>query len=67
MCTVANELGIEVWSLLQLLNLMLDEGYIDLEKIKEIAQLLDYENDLPCGRTQFIKEFKQFFGTEPFS
>ena len=66
MCTVASTLGIEVWSLLQLLKLMMDEEHIALDKTKEIAQMLDYENDLPCGRTKFIKQFKQFFGTDPF-
>lgn len=66
MCTVANALGIEVWSLLQLLKFMLDEGHMDLAKVKELATYLDYENDLPCGRTQFIKEFKKFFDTDPF-
>ena len=66
MCTVANALGIEVWSLLQLIKLMLDEEHIDLGKAVEIAGYLDYENDLPCGRTEFIRQFKQFFGTDPF-
>jgi predicted nucleic acid-binding protein len=66
MCTVATILGIEVWSLLQLMKLMLDEKHIDLDKIKEIAQLLDYENDLPFGRMEFIRQFKQFFEASPF-
>jgi predicted nucleic acid-binding protein len=66
MCTVANALGIEVWSLLQLLKLMLDEGHIGLDTAKTIAQFLDYENDLPCGKVKFIKQFKQFFNAEPF-
>ncbi len=66
MCAVANALGIEVWGLLQLMKLMLDEEHIDLDKIKEVAQLLDYENDLPCGRVEFIRQFKQFFETSPF-
>lgn len=67
MCTVANALGIEIWSLLQVLKLMLDEEYIDLGRAKEIAQFLDYQDDLPCGREQFAKQFKQFFGSDPFS
>lgn len=66
MCTVATALGIEVWSMLQLLKLMLDEEHIDLDKIREIAQLLDYENDLPCGKLEFAKQFKQFFVSNPF-
>ena len=66
MCAVAATLGIEVWSLLQLLKLMLDEGHINLDKTTEIAELLDYENDLPCGRPKFIQHFKQFFGPNPF-
>jgi predicted nucleic acid-binding protein len=66
MCKVATELGIEVWSLLQLLKLMLDEKHIDLDKIREIAQLLDYENDLPCARSEFTRQFKQFFDSDPF-
>ena len=66
MCTVANALGIEVWSLLQLMKLMLDEGHIDLDTAKRIAEYLDYENDLPCGRVEFIKQFTQFFAVNPF-
>lgn len=67
MCKVATALGIEVWSLLQLLKLMFDEGHIDLNKAREIAQFLDYENDLPCGRAEFSRQFKRFFGSEPFN
>lgn len=66
MCKVAAELGMEVWGLLQLLKLMLDEAHIDLNRAREIAQFLDYENDLPCGRTEFIRQFKQFFNSDPF-
>lgn len=66
MCRVAVELGIEFWSLLQLLKLMLDQGHINQDKVKEVVQFLDYENDLPCGRTKFIQQFKQFFGADPF-
>jgi predicted nucleic acid-binding protein len=66
LCTVANSFGIEVWGMLQLLKLMLDEEHITLRKVVEIAQLLDYENDLPCGKAEFIKQFKQFFRTAPF-
>ena len=67
MCTIATAMGIEVWSLLQLLKLMLDEEHIDLNKTIEIAELLNYENDLPCGRAQFIQQFTQFFGITPIS
>lgn len=66
MCKVAAELGIIVWNLLQLLKLMLDEEHIELHKVREIAQFLDYENDLPCGRTEFAKQFKRFFDSDPF-
>lgn len=66
MCAVATALGIEVWGLLQLLKLMLDEGHIDLDKIIEIAELLNYENDLPCARPKFIQHFTQFFESNPF-
>ena len=66
MLAVANELGIEVWGLLQLLRLMLDEEYIDLPKIKEIACFLDYENDLPYGKSKFKTLFLRFFEVRPF-
>ncbi len=66
MCKVATELGIEVWSLLQLLKLMVDEEHVDLDKVCEIAQFLDYENDLPCCRTEFSSQFKRYFGADPF-
>jgi hypothetical protein len=65
MLTVVAELGIEIWSILQLLKLMLDHEHINLNKVQEIAQLLDYENDLPCGKSEFIKLFRRFFGANP--
>lgn len=67
MCAVAAALGIEVWGVLQVLKLMLDEGRIDLKKVIEIAQYLDYENDLPCGKSEFIKQFESFFVINPFN
>lgn len=67
MCAVATDLGIEVWSMLQLLKLMVDEEHIDLDKAKEVAQFLDHEDDLPSGRKAFVKQFTQFFGSSPFA
>lgn len=57
---------IEVWSTLQLLRLMLNEQWIDLDKCIEIAAYWNHENDLPCGKAEFIAAFRKFFKTDPF-
>lgn len=60
-------LDIEIWSTIQLLRLMQTEGLITLEKCLEIARYWDHENDLPCGKIEFVSTFKRFFKTDPFS
>jgi len=60
-------LEIEVWGTLQLLKLMLNEQAVDLDKCLAIVNYWDSENDLPCGRHEFILEFKKFFNIDPFT
>jgi hypothetical protein len=59
MLEVAREYGIKTYKTLELLKLMLDCGYIDMAKTREIAAYLAYQNDTP---KDFRKDFKKLFG-----
>lgn len=56
---LGRELEVEMISTLELLKLMLDEGHISFEKIKEIAHYWQYLPDIPHN---FEKEFFRLFG-----
>lgn len=53
--------GIKTLKTLELLKLMLDCGHIDMNKVREIAAYLIYQNDTP---KDFRKDFKKIFGEE---
>lgn len=54
--------GIECWTSLKLLKLMLDHGRITSEKLIQIVDFWDYQNDLPCSKHALRKEFRALFG-----
>ncbi len=54
--------GVEVVKLIDLLKLMLDQKHIDMNKIEEIAQYLQYTQDLPKN---FKHDYKKVFGSDP--
>jgi hypothetical protein len=62
MRTVAGEYGITTYKTLELLKLMLDCGYIGIEKIREIADYWTYLNDEP---KDFVVDYKKLFGEAP--
>lgn len=64
MRTVAEAHSIECWSLLKLLKVMITAGRIDMEKVTEILELLDYENDLPMPKEKLRREFRDLFGED---
>ena len=61
---VAEAHSIECWSMLKLLHVMLTGGRIDMEKVAEILEYLDYENDLPMPKEKLRHEFRNCFGAD---
>ncbi len=58
----SSEHGIDCWSSLKLLKVMLDHNRIPREKLIEIVELWQYQNDLPCTKDVFKLEFEDIFG-----
>lgn len=48
----------------ELLKVMVTAGRIDLEKVAEILEYLDYENDLPMPKDKLRKVFNDYFGED---
>lgn len=63
MIEVAKEYGIHQISSLELMKLMLDEGHILREKVEQIVEHWQYENDTPYRGWQ--SEYKKLFGKDP--
>ncbi len=53
---------IECWNSLKRLKLMLDNDRITKEKLIEIVEYWDHQNDLPCTRHALQSEFTNLFG-----
>ena len=64
MAEVAEAFQISLWSVLDLLKLLVDVGRIPLEKVNETLQYLEHENDLPMGRARLRERYKALFGSE---
>jgi predicted nucleic acid-binding protein len=58
----AGDYGIKVLKTLELLKLMLDSGYIDMCKVREIVRYWEYQRDMP---KDFKKDYKRIFAEEP--
>jgi len=54
--------GVQMMKMVELLRLMLDEEHINMDKIEEIAQYLQYSDDLPKS---FKHDYKKVFGSDP--
>lgn len=54
--------GVQMIKMVELLRLMLDEDHIEMDKIEEIAQYLQYADDLPKN---FKHDYKKVFGVDP--
>jgi hypothetical protein len=64
MCLVAGANGIECWSTIKLLQIMVASGRIDMDTIKEIFEYWEYEKDLPVGIAKLRQLFKEHFNTD---
>jgi len=62
MRTAAGEYGIATYKTLELLKLMLDCGYIDIEKVRKITAHWQRFNDRPMD---FAKDYRTLFGEGP--
>jgi hypothetical protein len=62
MRTVAENYKIRTYKTIELLKLMLDCGYIDMDKIRNIARYWKSHHDLPGD---FFSDYKRLFGELP--
>lgn len=58
MIRACREFGVEVFSTLELMKIMLDNNHINLDKVIEITDYWKYENDMPSN---FNRDFKRLF------
>lgn len=61
---VAAANGIECWSTIKLLRVMVNAGRIEMETVTEILEYWDYENDLPMPPGRLRQLFQEYFGVE---
>jgi len=59
---VAHAHSIECWNTIQLLKLMVTAGRIDMDKVTQILEYWDHENDLPMPRGRLREVFREYFG-----
>jgi hypothetical protein len=59
---VAEAHAIECWNSIKLLRVMENAGRIDREKVAEILEYWDYENDLPMPKARLREVFREYFG-----
>jgi len=62
MIEVAKEFNISTYKTLELLKLMMDNGFITMRQIRTIASYWIYQNDTPKS---YRKDFKQIFLEDP--
>jgi hypothetical protein len=56
--------GIEYWSVIKLLHVMVTKSRLTMADVKEALQYMDYENDLPMPKAVLKSEFKKLFGID---
>ena len=61
---VAEAHAIECWTTIQLLKLMVTAGHIGMDKVIEVLEYLDHEDDLPMPRGRLCEAFREYFGVE---
>ncbi len=61
MKAIADAHSIECWSIIKLLKLMLTTNRITSDKIAELLQYLNHENDLPMGYNKLRVMFQEYF------
>lgn len=60
MIALANEFEVKHLSSMGLMKLMLDEQHIDMDKVRQVTQQWQYDNDTP--NRNWKKEYKKLFG-----
>ncbi len=60
--SIAAAHNITCWWTLDLLKCMLDCNRVNLEKVQEIVEYWDYQNDLPRKKTDLREQYKALFG-----
>ncbi len=61
---VASIFAIEVWSVIKLLRVMVNQERIDVNQVDVLLKYLDYENDLPMSKGTLRKLYKEYFGRD---
>jgi hypothetical protein len=64
MARVADANGIECWSTIKLLRVMVIAGRIEMATVTEILEYWDYEKDLPMSPQMLRKLFKEYYGED---
>ena len=64
MTRVAGANGIECWSTIKLLRIMVISGRIKMETVNQILEYWNYENDLPMPVVKLRQLFKEYFNTD---
>jgi len=62
MLEVAKEYNISTYKTLELLKLMMDNGFVTMKQIRSIASYWTYQNDTP---KLYRKDFKRIFAEDP--
>jgi len=63
MQTVAEAHQIECWNMVKLLKVMVSAGRIDMDKVTEVLEYLEEDNDLPMPKDRLRRVFKEYFPT----
>jgi len=59
---VAETHNVDCWNSVKLLKVMLTSKRIDKDKVLELLEYWEYENDLPMPKDRLRKEYKEYFG-----
>ena len=55
---------VQIWSALAVLKMLFDTGAAGQEKVATAVQRWAYENELPCGKAELRKLYREYFGTD---
>ncbi len=64
MARVAEANGIECWSTIKLLRVMVISGRIEMDTVNEIVEYWNYEKDLPMAHGKLRQLFKEYFNAD---
>jgi hypothetical protein len=64
MAQVAEANDIECWNTIKLMRVMETAGRIDLDKVTEIVEYWEYDNDLPMALPRLRAMFREYFGSD---